>query len=80
MVDNDDDEKKGIDKKERSLINFTYFVACSDPQAAVDFLYRSLKKVGKEENFSTLREKIAKLLEENCYHYEAAFIRSIDKK
>jgi hypothetical protein len=77
---NDDDEKKGIDKKERSLLNFAYFVACSDPQAAVDFLFRSLQKVGKEEDFLILREKIAKLLEENHYHYEAAFIRTIDKK
>ena len=79
MVDNDYEEKKGIEKEECSLINFTYFVACSDPEAAADFLFRSLKKAGKEENFSILREKIANLLKENQYHYEAAFIRTIDK-
>ena len=78
-MDNDNDEKKGMGKKERSLINFTYFVACSDPQAAVDFLYRSLKKVGKEELFPFFKEKVASLLEENKCHYEAALLRSIDK-
>ena len=80
LVDNEYNEYKDeneVYKNESKIINFTYFVACSDPQRAADFLYKALKKKGKEKTFPILREKVAKLLEQNRYNYEAALLRTI---
>ena len=80
LVDNEYNEYKDeneVYKKERKIIDFTYFVACSDPQRAADFLYKALKEEGKEKTFLILREKIAILLEQNQYKQQAALLRTI---
>ena len=80
LVDNEYNgykDKSEIYKKETKIINFTYFVACKDPQHAADFLYKTLKKKGKEENFPILKEKVANLLEQNQYSEQAKLLRKI---
>ena len=77
MVNNEYKDKYEIYKNESKVINFTFFVACSDPQSAANFLYSVLKEEGKEKNFPVLKEKVANLLEQERYDYEAALLRTI---
>ena len=77
MVENKHKDEYEIYKNEKALINFTYFVACNNPQSAANFLYKVLEEEGKEEIFPILKEKIANLLEQNQYNYEAALLRTI---
>lgn len=80
MVDNEYNEykdKSEIYKKESKIINFTYFVACNNPQRAANFLYKALKKKGKEKTFPILKEKVATLLEQNQYSEQAKLLRTI---
>ncbi len=54
-------------------------MACNDPQFAANFLYKALKKERKENLFPILREKVANLLEQERYNYEANRLRTINK-
>ncbi len=83
MADKDHDDYNAykdeykIYKNESKVINFTFFVACSDPQSAANFLYSVLKEEGKEKIFPILKEKVVKLLEREQYNQEAALLRTI---
>jgi len=78
LVDNEYEDNYEIYKNEKALINFTFFVACKNPQSAATFLYSVLKGEEKKKLFPILRERIAKLLEQNYCHYEAAVLRTIN--
>ena len=78
MVDNEYKDKFEIYKSEKAIINFTFFVACNNPPSATNFLYSVLKEEGKEKLFPILRERVANLLEQHQYNYEAALLRTIN--
>ncbi|MEX2721814.1 MAG: hypothetical protein Q6362_010455 [Candidatus Wukongarchaeota archaeon] len=77
MVDNEYKDKSEIYKGEKTIIYFTFVMACNDPQFAADFLYRALKKEEKDKLFPILRERVANLLEQEQYDYEANLLRTI---
>ena len=79
MVDNEYKDKSEIYKGEKTIIHFTFIMACNDPQFAVNFLYKALKKEKKENLFPILKEKVANLLEQERYNYEASCLRTINK-
>jgi len=77
LVDNEYKDKSEIYKGEKTIIYFTFVMACNDPQFAADFLYRALKKEEKDKLFPILRERVANLLEQEQYDYEANLLRTI---
>ena len=79
MVDNEYKNKSEIYKGEKTIIHFTFIMACNDPQFAANFLYKALKKERKENLFPILKEKVANLLEQERYNYEASRLRTINK-
>ena len=78
LIDNECEENCEVYKNEKTLINFTFFVACKNPQSAAHFLYSVLKGEEKKKLFPILRERIAELLEQHQCHYEAALLRTIN--
>jgi len=76
LYDNKYKENCEVYKNEKTLINFTFFVACKNPHSAAHFLYSVLKGEEKKKLFPVLRERIAELLEQHQCHYEAALLRT----
>ena len=79
MVDNEYKDKSEIYKGEKTIIHFTFIMACNDPQFAANFLYKALKKERKEKLFPIFKERVANLLEQEGYNYEASRLRTINK-
>ena len=78
MVENKYKGKNEIYKNEKMVIHFTFVMACNDPQFAASFLYKALKKERKENLFPILKERVAVLLEQERYNYEATLLRTIN--
>ena len=78
LVENKYIDKNEIYKNEKMIIHFTFVMACNDPQFAASFLYRALKKEKKENIFPILKERVADLLDQERYNYEAASLRTIN--
>lgn len=77
LVKNKYKDKNKIYKNEKMIIHFTFEMACNDPRFAADFLYEALEKEKMENLYPIFIEKVANLLEQERYNYEAACLRTI---